>query len=65
MFRKGVIERGRRRVNYGWNILKYNYDRLNLDYLANGFEKKEILEGNIGYLKCSLLPTANYVDERF
>jgi hypothetical protein len=65
LFRKGVIERSRRRGSYDRNISEYNYTRHNLDYLSNGFEKKEILEGNIGYLKCSLLPSANYVDERF
>ncbi|WP_375562357.1 S41 family peptidase [Bernardetia sp. OM2101] len=65
LFRKGIIKRARRRGSYERNISTYNYTRHNLDYLANGFEKKEILEGNIGYLKCSLLPSANYVDERF
>lgn len=65
LFRKGVIERSKRRGSYERNISEYNYTRHNLDYLANGFEKKEILEGNIGYLKCSFLPSANYVDERF
>ncbi len=65
LFRKGVLKRSRRRYSYERNISEYNYTRHNLDYLANGFEKKEILEGNIGYLKCSLLPSANYVDERF
>jgi hypothetical protein len=65
LFRKGVLERSKRKFSYGRNISEYNYTRHNLDYLANGFEKKEILEGNIGYLKCSLLPSANYVDERF
>ncbi len=65
VFRKGVIERGRRRASYEWNRLDYNYNKLNLDYLGNGFEKKDILEGNIGYLKCSLLASANYINERF
>ncbi|WP_291726616.1 S41 family peptidase [Bernardetia sp.] len=64
-FRKIAVKRGRRRASYETNLWNYNSTRYNLDYLVNGFEKKEILEGNIGYLKCSFLPTANYVDERF
>lgn len=44
---------------------KFSEQRRHLEYLGNGFEKKEILEGNIGYLKCSFLPTANYIDEQF
>lgn len=65
LFRKGIIKRGKRRVGYENNKSDYNYTRHNLDYLSNGFEKKEILEGNIGYLKCSFLASANYIDERF
>ncbi len=65
LFRKGVIKRSRHKSKYKTNVRNNNYNQFNLDYLANGFEKKEILEGNIGYLKCSLLPSANYVDERF
>ncbi len=43
----------------------FSEERRHLEYLGNGFEKKEILEGNIGYLKCSFLPTANYINEQF
>ncbi|WP_338763315.1 S41 family peptidase [Bernardetia sp. ABR2-2B] len=65
LFRRGVLKRSRRRAKYKSNVWNNNSNQFNLDYLGNGFDKKEILEGNIGYLKCSFLPSANYVDERF
>ncbi|WP_338792752.1 S41 family peptidase [Bernardetia sp. MNP-M8] len=63
--RKRGLKRARRKVSYNWTRGAYNDKKLNLDYLGNGFDKKEILEGNIGYLKCSFLPSANYVNESF
>ncbi|AFM05344.1 periplasmic protease [Bernardetia litoralis DSM 6794] len=65
LFRRGVIKRGRRKSKYKTNVWNNNYNQFNLDYLGNGFDKKEILEGNIGYLKCSFLASANYINERF
>lgn len=54
-----------KRWQYEYERGKFSEQRRHLEYLGNGFEKKEILEGNIGYLKCSFLSTANYVDEQF
>lgn len=54
-----------KRWKYEYERGSFSEERRHLEYLGNGFEKKEILEGNIGYLKCSFLTTANYLNEQF
>ncbi len=63
--RKRGFNRRKRKSSYSTNKRQYNYEKLNLDYLGNGFDKKEILEGNIGYLKSSFLASANHITEPF